>query len=213
MSPFCQSIAKAEPVSPWEAGGGCCPNAGRRQTKGGGEEPGGSGLCEAAALAHRTIPVTRVPLGHGSSGPIGSISAVAISQPWMLAPSSLWPSSPPEAESRGPVPVQAAEVTIYYSPQLFLSLRFLAMVVQEPVAVRRSHCARSSTRPQVADCGRLCLRWAQFSHTLRMLLWRWWKGAGRKREEKTDEPSSASQARVHTNTSVTPSLPQPTPRA
>lgn len=182
--------------------------------RGGGEEPGGSGLREAAALTHRAIPVTRVPLGHGSSGPTESISAVAISQPWTLAPSSLWPSSSPEAESGGPVPVQAAEVTMYYySPQLFLSLRFLAMVVQEPVAVRRCHCARSSTRPQVADSGRLCPRWAQFSQTLRMLLWRWWKGAGRKREEKTDEPSSASQARVHTNTSVTPSLPQPTPRA
>lgn len=34
---------------------------------------------------------------------------------------------------------------------------------------------------------------------------------GRRREEKTDEPSSASKAGVHTNTSVTPSLLQPTP--
>lgn len=56
----------------------------------------------------------------------------------------------------------------------------------------------------------LCPRWAQLAETLRMLLWRWWEGVGRRREEKADEPSSASQARVHTNTSVTPSLPQPT---
>lgn len=90
--------------------------------------------AEAAALAHSAVPVTRVPLGHGSYGPTWSISAVAIAQPWTLAPSSLRPSSSPEAESGGPVPVQAAEVTIYYSPQLFLSLRFLAMVVQEPAA-------------------------------------------------------------------------------
>lgn len=58
-----------------------------------------------------------------------------------------------------------------------------------------------------------CPCWAQFAQTLRMLLWRWWEGVGRRREEKADEPSSASQARVHTNTSVTPSLPRPTPRA
>lgn len=67
-----------------------------------------------------------------------------------------------------------------------------------------------------AGCWRweaLCPRWAQFPQTLRMLLWRWWEGVGRKREEKADEPSSASQAGVHTKTSVTPSLPWPTPRA
>lgn len=58
----------------------------------------------------------------------------------------------------------------------------------------------------------LCPRWAQFAQALRMLLWRWCEGVGR-REEKADEPSSASQALVQTNTSVTPSLPLPTPRA
>lgn len=40
----------------------------------------------------------------------------------------------------------AAEVLICYSPQLFLSLRFLAMVVQDLVAVRRCHCARCLLR-------------------------------------------------------------------
>lgn len=68
---------------------------------------------------------------------------------------------------------------------------------------------------RAAGCWRwevLCPRWAQFAQILRMLLWRWWEGV-RRREEKADEPSSASQARVHTNISVTPSLPQPTPRA
>lgn len=35
-SPSCQPIAKAEPTSPREATGGCCPNAARRRTGGGG---------------------------------------------------------------------------------------------------------------------------------------------------------------------------------
>ena len=41
--------------------------------------------------------------------------------------------------------------------------------------------------PPAAGCWRweaLCLRWAQFTQTLRMLLWRWWEGVGRRREEK-----------------------------
>lgn len=69
---------------------------------------------------------------------------------------------------------------------------------------------------RAAGCWRweaLCPRWAQLSPTRRMLLWRWWGGVGRRREETADEPSSASQARVHTHIGVTPSLPQPTPRA
>ena len=40
--------------------------------------------------------------------------------------------------------MRAAEVTICYSPQLFLSLRFLAMVVRGLVAVRRCQCFPSS---------------------------------------------------------------------
>lgn len=168
---------------------------------------------EAAALAHGAILTARVPLGHGSSGPTGSSPAAAASQPWTLAPSSLWRFSAPEAESRGPVPVRAAEVTMHYSPQLFRSLRFLAMVVQGLVAVRRCHCAWPSPGPQVVGRGRLCARAGRSPLRLRMLPWRWWEGVGRRREERADEPSSASQARAHTNTSVTPSLPRPTPGA
>lgn len=147
------------------------------------EAPGGSGLREAAALAHSAIPVTRVALGHGSSRRTGSSSAVAVSQPRTRAPSSLWPSCL-QKQSRGPVPALAAEVTVY-SPQLFLSLRFLAMVVQGLVAVRRCHCARSSSGPRLQAVGGSVPAWAPFAQTPEMLLWRWWEGVGRRREEKT----------------------------
>lgn len=42
--------------------------------------------------------------------------------------------------------MRAAEVTTYYSPQLFLSVWFLAMVVRRLVAVRRCHRALASGR-------------------------------------------------------------------
>lgn len=103
---------------------------------------------------------------------------MATSQPQTPAPSSPRPSSFPEAESGGPVPVQAAEVTIRDSPQLFLSLRFLAMVVRALVAARRCQGSRSSAGGRLLAAGSSVpsLGWAQFPQTLRMLLWRWWEG-------------------------------------
>ena len=109
--------------------------------------------------------------------------------------------------------MQAAEVTICYSPQLFLSLRFLAMVVRGLVAVGRCHGARSSPgRRLLAVGGSVPALGAVHSDSEDVAV----ALVGRSGEEKggeRDEPSSASQAQVHTNTSVTPSLPQPTPRA
>lgn len=119
---------------------------------------GGSGLREAAALPHSAVPATPVPLGHAFSHPAGSRSVGAgLPAPASGADPPLALSCP-EAESRGPVPTRAAEVSVCYSPQLFLSLRVLAMVVWGPAAARRSHCAGSSPGPQVAGGGRLCAR-------------------------------------------------------
>lgn len=47
----------------------------------------------------------------------------------------------PAAENTGPDPVKAAQVTDCYSPQLFLSLRLLAMAVCGIVVARRCHCS------------------------------------------------------------------------
>ena len=155
-----------------------------------------------------------VPLCHGSSGPTGSSSALAISQPWRLAPSSPWPSSSPEAESRGPVPFRLQK-----SPHILLTPTVSVPAVLGhggPGTLGSEALSPRSLFSRAAGCWQwetLCPRWAQFAQTLRMLLWRWREGVGRRREEKTDEPSSASKAGVHTNTSVTPSLLQPTPRA
>lgn len=44
-----------------------------------------------------------------------------------------------EAENRGLNPVKAAQVTDCYSPQLFLSLRLLAMAVRRLAVERRCH--------------------------------------------------------------------------
>lgn len=104
---------------------------------------------------HLRHAVTWIPLCHGSSGQTGSSSAD--SQPWMLRPVVLGPPPPQKRKVEGR-PVQAAEVTTFYSPQLFLSFWFLAMVVQGLVAVRRCHRALSSPGPQVAGSGRLCAR-------------------------------------------------------
>lgn len=76
--------------------------------------------------------------------------------------------------------MQAAEVTIRDSPQLFLSLRFLAMVVRALVAARRCQGSRCSPGCRLLAVGSSVpsLGWAQFPQTLRMLLWRWWEGVG-----------------------------------
>lgn len=88
-----------------------------------------------------------------------------------------------KVEGQSPYWLQKSPYT--YSPQLFLSLRFLAMVVQGLVAVRRCHCARSSSGPRLQAAGGSVPAWAPFAQTPKMLLWRWWEGVGRRREEKT----------------------------
>lgn len=152
--------------------------------------------------------VTWAPLCHGSSARQGAAGPAATRLPALDAGAAESTALPSQKRAG---PVQAAEVAAFYSPQLFLSFWFLAMVVQGLAAVRRRHRARSAPGPQVAGSGRLCapLGWAQDAQALDVAV----ALVGRRREEKTDEPSSASQARIHTNISVTPSLPLPTPRA
>lgn len=123
------------------------------------EDPRGGAEREREAPAcaklqqspHSAIPVARVPPGHGSSRRTASSSDVArlpaLGPPYLQKQKAKGQSQGGLQKSR-----QA------YSPQLFLSLRLLAMVVGGLVAVRRCHCAGSSPRLQVAGNGRLCAR-------------------------------------------------------
>lgn len=129
-----------------------------------------------------------------------------VSQPWMLVPRRPWPSSFPEggqsrAGSRSPHILLTPTISVL----LVLGHGGPGTGGSEALSPR----SLSSWAPGCWQWEALCPRWAQYAQALDVAV----ALVGRRREEKTDEPSSASQARIHTNISVTPSLPLPTPRA
>lgn len=160
---------------------------------------------EAAAALNRSPrlqrAVTWAPLCHGSSAPTGRGS-----QPWMLVPRRPWPSSfPEEGQSRAGSRSPHILLTPTISVLLVLGHGGPGTGGSEALSPR----SLSSWAPGCWQWEALCPRWAQYAQALDVAV----ALVGRRREEKTDEPSSASQARIHTNISVTPSLPLPTPRA
>lgn len=115
-------------------------------------------------------------------------------------------SSSAQAASGGPVPGSCRR-DLRYSPQLFLSLRFLAMVVARGRRGAATALAVPSRAQVLAEgcarAGRAPLHSQEAAVALE-------EGVGR-REEKADEPGSASPARVHTNTASHPPCLSPPP--
>lgn len=126
---------------------------------------------------HLQHAVTWVPLCHGSSGATGSSSDD--SQPWMLAPGSPCPSSSPEAESRGPDPCISHHILLTPTIPVLLVLGHGGPGTGGSEAP--SPRSLFSGAPGCWQWEVLCPRWAQYAQTLRMLLWRWWEGEGRRK--------------------------------
>lgn len=163
---------------------------------------------EALAALNLSPPlrhaVTWIPLCHGSSGPTGSSSAD--SQPWVLAPGSPWPSSSPEAESRGPrAGSRSHHILLTPTIPVLLVLGHGGPGTGGSEAL--SPRSLFSWAPGCWQWEALCPHWAQYAQTLRMLLWRWWEGEGRRKrmnQAQHHKPEFTQISASHPPTSAHP---------
>lgn len=173
-------------------------------------EAGGRACTRRQPRSPQSDSVARVPLGHGDSGPAGSSSAATDSLPWTLAPSRPWPPCLQKQKPRSCA--RCGNYRLLLTPTVPVP----AALGHGGLGTGGSEASSLSLRSvlsRAAGCWQReapCPHRAQFAQTLRMLLWRWWEGVGRKGRRRRRNPAQHHKPEF-TNTSVTPSYLSPPP--